>query len=489
MRLALVSDADPVIVDDDTAVDDETTDVEPNGSLGEPFNGVIIVEDQWTGDNRYFEPGSITWRELPLPMMALDKTTEAHQEAVMVGLIESIERVGNEITFSGRWMTTPETEHYRQLNADGVLRWVSADLDDIEVELHIPPDPYMEAFMNDEDPPEIEKDEDGNEVVKIEFYKEVFTRARIMGATLLPFPAMQEAYMETPGELVASVGQIDGVKITGWMSCEPCADTVVAAGDHPIEPPMCPPAEWFPQTSPLTEVTPLTVTDDGRLFGHLAAWDSCHIGFGDKCVTPPRSTAAYQHFMTGELVCDDGSRVEVGQITMAGPHADMELGAAAAKAHYDNTCTAVADVVAGEDEYGIWIAGALRPDVTGLQVRSLLASDLSGDWRRIGSNLELVAALAVNVPGFHKPRATLKTRMTEGVVASLVASLPVVDRPSKAAVVARDAADDRAALRIARSIGRGPEQRQAEALAVAQRIGRDPDSRRDEIKRRVEALR
>jgi hypothetical protein len=69
-------------------------------------------------------------------------------------------------------------------------------------------------------------------------------------------------------------------------------------------------------------------------------------------------------------------------------------------AHYDDTATVMADVAIGEDSFGIWIAGAVRPDATDEQVRKLTASSLSGDWREIGGQLELVAALCVPMPGF-----------------------------------------------------------------------------------------
>lgn len=68
--------------------------------------------------------------------------------------------------------------------------------------------------------------------------------------------------------------------------------------------------------------------------------------------------------------------------------------------HYDNTGFQVAHVAVGEDEFGIWFSGALMPSVTEEQKRILRATPLSGDWRPFGGSLELVAALAVNQPGF-----------------------------------------------------------------------------------------
>jgi len=60
-----------------------------------------------------------------------------------------------------------------------------------------------------------------------------------------------------------------------------------------------------------------------------------------------------------------------------------------------------------EDEFGIAVAGALRSDVPPEKIIELQASALSGDWRTINGDLELVALLAVNTPGFPIPRKAL----------------------------------------------------------------------------------
>jgi hypothetical protein len=95
----------------------------------------------------------------------------------------------------------------------------------------------------------------------------------------------------------------------------------------------------------------------------------------------------------------------VGKITLGTGHAAKHLGRQAATEHYDHTGAVVADVVAGEDEFGPWIAGALRPDMAASRVRELRAATLSGDWRNVNGHLELVGLLAVNVPGFPVPRS------------------------------------------------------------------------------------
>lgn len=180
--------------------------------------------------------------------------------------------------------------------------------------------------------------------------------------------------------------------------------------------PVIPPKSWFKNPG-LERATPLTTTDDGRVFGHIASWQTSHIGMG-RGVKPPRSASQYAYFRTGELRTDEGD-IQVGQLTLAGGHASLQASAEEAIKHYDDTQSAVADVVAGEDQFGIWVAGALRPDVTPSQIRAFRASSPSGDWRPINGRLELVAVCNVNVPGFPIARAITASG---GVPGALVAA-------------------------------------------------------------------
>jgi hypothetical protein len=128
----------------------------------------------------------------------------------------------------------------------------------------------------------------------------------------------------------------------------------------------------------------------------------------------------------------------VGPITLGTGHAGLSLAARPAAEHYDHTGAAVADVATGEDAFGIWFAGALRPNLEPSRVRELRASALSGDWRAVGGALELVALLAVNTPGFPIPRVT--TRFEAEHQMALVAAgipgneVPDLDEPVVAAL-------------------------------------------------------
>ena len=180
-----------------------------------------------------------------------------------------------------------------------------------------------------------------------------------------------------------------------------------------------PPAEWFADPK-LSLPTPITIADDGRIYGHAAQWGSCHIGQEGACIQPPRESE-HPYYRTGEVVCSDGSRVAVGQITVGTSHAPLHLGASPAAEHYDNTGAAVADVAVGNDQHGIWVAGCVRPGADPLRVYELQAAgQVSGDWRRIGGQLRLVGLLAVNVPGFPVPK--MRARVASGQPQALVAA-------------------------------------------------------------------
>lgn len=194
----------------------------------------------------------------------------------------------------------------------------------------------------------------------------------------------------------------------------------MTAGAFPVKPP----SAWFEDPG-FKELTPLTITSAGQVHGHIAGWKTSHIGLAGG-VKPPKSKSHYSFFKTGRLETAEGDMVDVGQITLSGGHAPLEASVSEAVAHYDNTKSALMDVAAGEDRHGIWVAGALRPDVTDEQLRAMRASSVSGDWRPINGRLELVAVCAVNCPGFPIPRA----RVAGGAPLALTAAgtAPIVEK-------------------------------------------------------------
>lgn len=196
-------------------------------------------------------------------------------------------------------------------------------------------------------------------------------------------------------------------------------ETVIAAADSTFAPPVT-----LFQNPNFGGPTKLRVVDTGgyrKVEGHIAQFGVCHRGVRSSCIMAPRSQTDYAQFKTGSVLTADAGLVAVGKITMETGHADVSLPAGAAAYHYDNTGTGVAIVNVGEDMHGIWASGVMLPGVDEAKVVELRASPISGDWRLVGTSLELVAALAVNTPGFpiHEPQYAMRA---SGEQNSLVAA-------------------------------------------------------------------
>lgn len=211
-----------------------------------------------------------------------------------------------------------------------------------------------------------------------------------------------------------------------------------------------PPLEWFSDPG-LFVKTGLTITEEGRIFGHLATFDQCHVSYGEmagKCVIAPHSATNYAFFRLGKVLTT-GGEVGVGQIVLGGGHAGGGASMAHAQDHYASTSRAVADISVGEDSIGIWFSGAVRPGISAEDLYALRAAKLSGDWRTVRGALELVAALAVNVPGFPVPEMSLVASANGGLF-SLTAAAIVQDEPEpegRPAVVEAAAVAQAASLR------------------------------------------
>lgn len=415
---AAQDDAQALVASGDGALPESVEAIPVEGA---PFViDVLVPEGIETGDARLFEIGSIDTRDFPLPLFWQISTGEAHNGSVIVGRIDSAERLGEiEVAVpavEGEENPTPTTQttatqgwgnargvfdsgpygrEAERLVRGGFLRGVSVDLDKFEASVEL-------ATEDDVEP-------EGN-TIKNE--KLTINGARITGATLVGKPAFQECTIRIEDAPVEPELPIeDGLyeEASDDPEMEYAALTASAA-------PVIPPREWFDRPS-LKGPTPITVTDDGRVFGHIAAWGVSHIGL-PRATKPPRSHSNYAYFRTGVLRTDNGSDVPVGQLTLAGGHASMSASASEAVKHYDDTASAVADVTAGEDSFGIWVAGSIRPEATPSQIRALRASAPSGDWRPINGRLELVAVCQVNVPGFPVARAMVAGGQMMALVAA-----------------------------------------------------------------------
>jgi hypothetical protein len=160
---------------------------------------------------------------------------------------------------------------------------------------------------------------------------------------------------------------------------------------------------------------------------------------------------------------------------MGGGHARDGIGPRAALSHYDSTSTVIADVAAGEDEHGIWVAGWVRPKATDNDIIELRAAKLSGDWREFPEGMDLLIAHCVNAPGFDVPHASVGIR--NGAQVSLVAAGVVAAAPTNLGTAIVTIKPDVELMESVLDELEGRKARREKMRKIAAAAGRDPASR------------
>jgi hypothetical protein len=446
-RLAALIATAPVVEDtpDSTPVTDvpelpAPADRTPaDQELDPPENGVAftipvaVLEGYETPDGRFLTAGNGGRRDLPMTLMAMLENPDGgwgHDGAIAVGRVDTLERFDasaevNPLTgdpygpgvFGWKatgWLTPhPDQEGSEaavQFIRDQVIRGVSVDLDEFEAHEEI-----------------LEVDEDGWPTK----WRLIVDTWSIGQMTVCPFAAFPGATIvldeETPAEpgtepadgavppaAVASAGQ-PGVLTFRGSACAPCDAAALTASAAPAEQPdggvapVYPPAAWFARQEVRNPTRHVYVGRDetgaptGQVWGYIAEWDVCHTGVGDACVVAPKlGEAGYRTFHSqGSVYTAEGDDLGVGLLTFGGGHANINLGVTPAIAHYDRSGTAYCKVRVGEDERGIWFAGAFKPSITRTQIEDFAAHPLSGDWRADPQDRDVrfVAAVSVNTPG------------------------------------------------------------------------------------------
>lgn len=387
--------------------DEETEDVAEEAGDLTPWEGILAFEGNPTGDKRYLMPGEISERDFPLPFMVQTINDEGHKGSELGGRIDSVTRVpigefdnpnydlsdlpDSTIVIWGEGVFDSSEAGQNGLRIIENGGGVSVDMSVSEVQL-LDPETFEPVDMEELD------------IMQILFGGGDFLtgiKGQIMGATALPFPAFEDAIIQ----VVTASGNGEYVyhymnPVIGPFIITRTVLTASAAGLAPL----APPREWFEM--PESDMpTPLTVTEDGRVYGHLAIWGQCHTGFKEYCQVAPRSRSSYSFFHLGELACEDGSSVGVGKITVGTGHAPITYNSQKALEHYDNTGTVAAFVRAVDGRRGIWLSGAIRSDLPAERIRDLRANPPSGDWRMENGALELQGVLAVVIPGFPVARS------------------------------------------------------------------------------------
>lgn len=364
------------------------------------WEGILALEGAPTADRRYLMPGEVSERDFPLPIMVQVVNEEGHKGSELGGRIDSVTHIpiaefsDEDFDLSDLPDTTVVVWGEGSFDGSAAGRdgsrlienggGVSVDMSITEV-LLLDPESYEPV-----DPDEIDLMDvifGGGDYV-------TGMKGTIMGATVLPFPAFEEATIN----VVTASGRVAHVFTNLGLGTIRILKPVLTASAAGLAP-LAPPREWFEMPEPDIP-TPLTVTKEGRIYGHLAVWGQCHTGFKDICQMAPKSRSSYAYFHLGEIETAEGDCLPIGKITVDTGHAPITYGPAATIAHYDNTGTVAAFVRAVDGRRGIWVCGTVRSDVSSEKIRDLRANPPSGDWRLENGDLELHAILAVVDPGF-----------------------------------------------------------------------------------------
>lgn len=402
--------------------------MEPMDAAAQSWSATLLVEGDPTDDNRIMMPGSISWRQPPMTLMSLCETTEGgHMGAAAAGSIQSVRKVPTgtnaagletaDFPASGIFDTGEFGQETARMVDEGTLGYVSADL------------AVREYGFRDPDTGEMFDPVTMSEADWIRVFMGGLQYAVIdgviMGATVVPFSAFSESRIEMTASGEMRIRLLAPIRLgTGDL-------VACAAG------PIAPPAEWFEDPKLNGNPTLLTVTPEGRVFGHAGTWD-CHTGFADRCMRAQPSRNGYAQFHTGQVRAADGTLVPVGRMTVK-PHAPFGASDAAVSAHYDDADRVAAFVRCYEDSYGIAVAGVTRSNAPPELLRDFLANPPSVDQR----HGELLGFSSVPHPGLPVivPQAYLVASGDGDAVVDTLLLPPVTEADVLLAAIAGPEAD------------------------------------------------
>lgn len=158
-----------------------------------PVHGLLAPEGVPTGDNRQFEPGAMSSRDLPFPLRY--EFVGSHggdtSHVATVGRVDRVWRDGSNVMWSGAISTMkPYSDEVIAAIADGTARGVSVDGDEATASrIRVPVG-------------------DTGEFRDVVSYSEI----RASGLTIVPIPAYQESYVSfgaTPEEGIAAAAALE----------------------------------------------------------------------------------------------------------------------------------------------------------------------------------------------------------------------------------------------------------------------------------------
>lgn len=477
--------------------------------MGTKFRTMLAPIDASTGDGRRFAVDAITLASLPFPFEWARTREGGHDGAVAVGAVQEATIATIDEAVKAEWVS-PEAAKALGLDGKSSAVWARGELfDDVDREtmprlaedvaeaMHLiregtlGPSVDLDSF---EAVPVIEGTDTPVSWEDIEDYYDehgeepalelLVTEGRVRAATLVTIPAFAET--SRPMELIEPDETEASADVVTAASEDP--DTIgeanrehVAALVASVATLSGPTAALFDRPA-LAGPTPITWDfDNGIVFGHIATWRTCHVGYSDVCVTPPRDTADYASFNRFPVETADGGVVWAGRLTVGGLHAPLAAGASQAMSAYDDK-TVAAHVRAYEDEFGIVVAGVIEPGLDDRTKRVLSRRKVSGDWRETHQGMSLIELLALS-PGprqHSEPGFPVATHSRFGRQVSLTAAFGV---PVDQGAVTVQLSDRDIDLAIERR-----EARRLARLALAEIVQRHDEEIRAEARTSLAAL-
>jgi hypothetical protein len=417
--------------------------------MGTRFRALAAPIDTSTGDERRFSP-NITVAKLPLPLRWPREDVGAHDGAVTVGRIDSVDMGDDEIWVEGEMFddvdpaVTPrlaeDVAHAMTLAREGVLG-ISVDLDDYEAVL----------VRKGSDDPMSEED-----MMDLDMRAEILiTKGRIRACTLVDIPAFaetnhtfqlfadedDEAISEPENEIAEDEPELALTAVVSGATDLPVDDlpecpfdrAKTAAEEHAaltaaLTQGVYPESAFIPPV-PITGPTPMTYDYENRVaYGHIYTHGSCHLGFKDECLMPPVDED-FSRFHVYPIRTDAGIRY-AGRITAGGDHAANELSLTRVQREHDAK-VAVAYPKASIDEWGIFVCGPLVDDIDEIDesTREILSRRVvSGHWPVVNEVGEIALAEVLALrdtgdPRTSEPAFPIKAHYRNGVFAGITAAL------------------------------------------------------------------
>lgn len=363
---------------------------------------VLARTDTFTGDGRRLESLGADVVNLPTFINFLDHESEfGHLDAVNVGRLDVV-TFHDDGTVSGEgWLADDEMgKKAAKYVKSKRVKGNSVDLRDVSLRIRWPSDDEIDAFFDN-----VDDEGFSGEMPKI---LRSFSQWKIGGTTLVSMPAFEDAYATVEeDEEVTAAFEFWSVEV---MHPEEVTAAVNMLGDR-----MLPAFADFHMPEPKVQM-PLTVTEDGHVYGHLGVWGTCHRSMTDACMMINRSLTGYASYNSSSVLTDNGL-VRTGPIALYRGHVEKGLDPKLLKAAYEDPANAWADVRIIDGQIGPWMSGRVRPGTSEIDVYAARASRVSGHWR----NGDLLGICSVSVPAFEV------AYVSDGDNFELVAAFDVAD--------------------------------------------------------------